>query len=161
MHTVSTPATDERGHLSSEASDETGKHFSHCLAVQHPLPRLELLSRQKACCDVQVPWNMNCSQRRKPVLSPKEEAAHKSVEGARPRASLAIYMGHHCHVVRPDNDMTAHQGQEKIIQSQRDGSQFEAIYVPREKLACPNTTRGLPSKTAPQPVREASVVTTW
>ncbi|XDV31114.1 hypothetical protein PO909_033877 [Leuciscus waleckii] len=99
------------------------------------------MSRQKVRCNVQVPWNVNCSQRKKPVLSPKEEAACMPVEGARLRASLAIYMGHHCHVVCPDNDMTAHQGREKMILSQRDGSQLKAIYVPREKLAHPNTAR--------------------
>ncbi len=65
------------------------------------------------------------------------------------------------HVVCHDNHMAPPEWGEKVNQSQDDSSQLQAVYVPGEELPCPNSTRWLPSKTAPQPVRDVSVVTIW
>ncbi len=40
-------------------------------------------------------------------------------------------------------------------------AQLQAVYVPEEELLVQTSHAGLPSKTAPQPVRNASIVTIW
>ncbi len=74
---------------------------------------------------------------------------------------LAIYMGYYHHPVRPDNHITSPEGGEKVNQCQEDGSQLQAVYVPEEELLVQTSHAGLPSKTAPQSVRDASIVTIW
>ncbi len=64
---------------------------------------------------------------------------------------LRGYMGYYHHVVRPDNHMTPPEWGEKVNQCQEDCSQLQAVYVPG--LPCPNS--------APQPVRDATIVTIW
>ncbi len=69
---------------------------------------------------------------------------------------LVIYMGYYPHVVCPDNHMTPPEWGEKVNQCQEDGSQLQAFYVPVQTLHA-----GLPLKTTPQPVKNASIVTIW
>ncbi len=54
---------------------------------------------------------------------------------------LAIYVGYHHHVVRPDYHMTPPKKGEKVNQCQEDGSELQAVYEPGEELSCPNTVR--------------------
>ncbi len=105
------------------------------------IPRLELLSRQKIGRQVQYSRNVNRPQREELVLGPKEKMARKPVQGARPWTSLAVYVGHNRHIVRPDYDMIPPENGEKILQSQEDSPEFQAVYMPKEELFLLLSTR--------------------
>ncbi len=53
--------------------------------------------------------------------------------------------------------MTPPEKGEKVNQCQGDGSELQAVYVAEEELSCSNTVRGMPSKTASQPVIDVSM----
>ncbi len=117
-------------------------NLGYRLTVQHPFPRLELLSRQKIGCQVQYSRNVNRPQREELVLGPKEKMARKPVQGARLRTSLAVYaLGHNRHIVRPDYNMMPPENGEKILKSQEDSPEFQAVYMPKEELFLPLSTR--------------------
>ncbi len=111
------------------------------LTVQHPFPRPELLSRQKIGRKVQYSWNVNRPQREELFLGPKEKMARKPVQGAWPRTSLTVYVGHNRHIVHPDYDMIPPENGEKLLQSQEDSPEFQAVYMPREELFLPLPAR--------------------
>lgn len=67
----------------------------------------------------------------------------------------------HCKfVVRPDKYMLALQQRLKLAKSKQHCWQLEAIYVPLHSRSCPGAQGCMPVAYAPQPVLEASVVTT-
>ncbi len=59
-------------------------NLGYRLAVQHPLPRPEFLSRQKIVRKIQYSRKVNCPQRKELVLGLNEKTARKPVQGARP-----------------------------------------------------------------------------
>ncbi len=65
----------------------------------------------------------------------------KPVQGARPWTSLAVYVGHNRHIVRLDYDMIPPENGEKILKSQENSPEFQAVYMPKEELFLPLSAR--------------------
>ncbi len=96
-HTVSRSAKDRWTHLYPEVHfcfAEQIPNLGYCLTFQHPLPRPELLSRQKVGCEDQNSRTWTTLKERNLSFRPKEKTACKPVQGARPWTPLAIYVGH-------------------------------------------------------------------
>ncbi len=90
-----------------------------------------------------------------------EDGAQACPGCARPWTSLAVYVGHNRHIVRPDYDMIPPRTGRKYFKARKTALSSRQ-FICQERNSCFHSPlAGLPSKTAPQPVIDASVVIIW
>ncbi len=104
---------------------------------------------------------MNRPQREELVLGPKEKTTRKPVQGAWPWTSLSVYVGHNRHIVRPDYDMIPPRTGRKCFKARKTALSSRQFICQERNSSFHSPLAGLPSKTAPQPVIDASVVIIW
>ncbi len=85
----------------------------------------------------------------------------KPVQGAQPWTSLAVYVGHNRHIVRPDYDMIPPRTGRKYFKARKTALSSRQFICQKRNSSFHSPLAGLPSKTAPQPVIDASVVIIW
>ncbi len=87
--------------------------------------------------------------------------ACKPVQGARLWTSLAVYVGHNRHIVRPDYNMMPQRTGRQYFKARKTALSSRQFICQKRNSSFHSPLAGLPSKTAPQPVIDASVVIIW